>query len=183
MSKLVVDASVAAKWLVSEPLSDRALAVLGGSDELSTGGISCERSEFQMLFRKHLLVEYAHDLNSVLGAKRLDVFSGAILDPELPNHVPHVADLDGGILTPTVAASRKTRIGDLPVRDQPVVLARLLGVPGSTVIEHRPDVLQRDGPGRRHRLGRFGYFNCVELIDGRLHRALVQLRDFQPWQT
>jgi len=34
MSKLVVDASVAAKWLVSEPLSNRALAVLGGSDEL-----------------------------------------------------------------------------------------------------------------------------------------------------
>jgi hypothetical protein len=93
------------------------------------------------------------------------------LDPELPNHVPHVADLDGGILTPTVAASRKTRIGDLTVRDQPVVLARLLGVPGSTVIEHR------------HRLGRFGYFNCVELIDGWLHRALVKLRDFQPWQT
>jgi predicted nucleic acid-binding protein len=34
MSKLVVDASVAAKWLVTEPLSDKALDVLGSSDEL-----------------------------------------------------------------------------------------------------------------------------------------------------
>ena len=33
MSKLVVDASVAAKWLVTEPLSDKALDVLGSSDE------------------------------------------------------------------------------------------------------------------------------------------------------
>ena len=31
MSKLVVDASVAAKWLVTEPLSDKALDVLGSS--------------------------------------------------------------------------------------------------------------------------------------------------------
>jgi len=34
MSKLVVDASVAAKWLVTEPLSDKALDVLGSSEEL-----------------------------------------------------------------------------------------------------------------------------------------------------
>jgi predicted nucleic acid-binding protein len=34
MSKRVVDASVAVKWLVEEPLSDQALGVLGGSDEL-----------------------------------------------------------------------------------------------------------------------------------------------------
>jgi predicted nucleic acid-binding protein len=34
MSKLVVDARVAAKWLVTEPLSEKALDVLGSSDEL-----------------------------------------------------------------------------------------------------------------------------------------------------
>lgn len=34
MSKMVVDASVAAKWLVAEPLADKALALLGGDDEL-----------------------------------------------------------------------------------------------------------------------------------------------------
>jgi predicted nucleic acid-binding protein len=34
MTRLVVDASVAAKWLVTEPLSDRALALLGGANEL-----------------------------------------------------------------------------------------------------------------------------------------------------
>ncbi len=34
MSKLVVDASVAVKWLVSEPLSDEALAVLAGPGPL-----------------------------------------------------------------------------------------------------------------------------------------------------
>ena len=33
MSKLVVDASVAAKWLVTEQLSDRALALLERSDD------------------------------------------------------------------------------------------------------------------------------------------------------
>jgi predicted nucleic acid-binding protein len=34
MSKLVVDASVAAKWLVTEALSDKAIALLGRSDDL-----------------------------------------------------------------------------------------------------------------------------------------------------
>ena len=34
MSKVVVDASVAAKWLVTESLSDKALALLGGPDDL-----------------------------------------------------------------------------------------------------------------------------------------------------
>jgi predicted nucleic acid-binding protein len=33
MSKVVVDASVAAKWLVTESLSDKALTLLGGSDD------------------------------------------------------------------------------------------------------------------------------------------------------
>jgi predicted nucleic acid-binding protein len=34
MSRLVVDASVAAKWLVPEPLSDKALAILDGANDL-----------------------------------------------------------------------------------------------------------------------------------------------------
>ena len=34
MTKLVVDASVAAKWLVTETLSDKAIAVLGSPDDL-----------------------------------------------------------------------------------------------------------------------------------------------------
>jgi predicted nucleic acid-binding protein len=34
MNKVVVDASVAAKWLVTESLSDKALALLGGPDDL-----------------------------------------------------------------------------------------------------------------------------------------------------
>lgn len=34
MSKIVVDASAAAKWLVTEALSDKAIALLGGPDEL-----------------------------------------------------------------------------------------------------------------------------------------------------
>ena len=34
MSKLVVDASVAAKWLVAEPLSDKALTVLARPEDL-----------------------------------------------------------------------------------------------------------------------------------------------------
>jgi len=36
---------------------------VGARGVVSTGRISGERSEFQMLFGEHLLVEYTHDLN------------------------------------------------------------------------------------------------------------------------
>ena len=83
-------------------------------------------------------------------AKPFDLALRALLDAEVLDHVLHVTNLDLWIVALAVWPNRQTGIAPIPEDHQPVVCALLSCVAGRTVIEHGPDIFERDRPERGH---------------------------------
>ena len=83
-------------------------------------------------------------------AKPFDLALRALLDAEVLDHVLHVTNLDLWVVALAMWPNRQTGIASAPEDHQPVVRALLSCVAGRTVIEHGPDILERDRPERGH---------------------------------
>lgn len=73
-----------------------------------------------------------------------------VLDPEEPDHLANVADLDVRIRPPSMRPQRQSVEDVAAVGDDPVVLPLPFCVARSARIQHRPDIAERYRAERGH---------------------------------
>lgn len=83
------------------------------------------------------------------------------------HHRFYVSDLDRRVCALTVLAERQPVVRFAVVTHHPVVHRLTLRVAWGAEVQHRPDVVQRDGAGGRHRSGRLR--DLRELVFPRVH--------------